>query len=680
MKRIGITIVILAMLLTVIGPMSAVSAVTNSDYINALVKSVQFYDGNKCGPNAASDNVFSWRGACHTTDGSDVGVNLTGGFHDAGDHVKFGLPQGYAAAILGWSLYEYGDIFTQAGNKTKTLSTLKYFTDYFLKSKVSSTKFYYQVGDGDADHTYWGAPELQTGSRPTKCYADPSKPASDVLGITSAALSIMYLNYKSVDATYANQCLQAAKDLYTLGKTYQGKGDGQSFYASHSYWDDLAFAAAWLYQIEGNSTYLTEIDSYLSHTDEFGANVFSNKWTMCWDDMYMAVFVKMAQLTGLQKYKDAVAYNFNYWTTQLTTTPGGLKYLNNWGVLRYAAAESMIALLYYGQSSDVAYKNFAKTQIDYILGANPRSISYEIGFGSTWPTHPHHRAANGYTYANGDNAKPAKYLLTGALVGGPDQSDKYLDDVNQYQYTEVAIDYNAGFVGALAGMTKYFGNGTTPPPTATPTPVTSTATPTPVTTGEPTVSPTPPTPTPTPTVGPTNTPTPTPTVGPTNTPTPTPTAGPTNTPAPGGIKVQFFNSNTATSTNTLYPNFKLVNSGTTSVNLSDVKMRYYFTVDTAQPLNLACDWASAGSSNITSTFVTIAKTNADRYVEIGFTTSAGTLAAGASSEIKARIYKSDWSNFTQTNDYSFDATSTNYVDGTKVTGWLAGTLKWGTEP
>jgi hypothetical protein len=199
------------------------------------------------------------------------------------------------------------------------------------------------------------------------------------------------------------------------------------------------------------------------------------------------------------------------------------------------------------------------------------------------------------------------------------------------------------------------------------------------------ITPTPtPTPTPaataTPTLAATATPTPTPS-GTTATPAPTATPTPTgSTPAPGGIKVQFFNGNTASSTNTIYPNFNVVNTGTSAINLSDVKVRYFFTNDGTQANSYACDYSTAGAGNVTGTFTTIAKTNADRYLEVGFTSAAGTLAAGASAEVKGRIWKSDWSNFTQTNDYSFNATATNYVDWTTTTGYIAGALKWGTEP
>jgi len=451
MKKIITIVLTMSLLLSSVFTAANVAA-AGSDYSTALKYSIYFYDGNKCGPDVTVDNVFDWRGACHTKDGSVVGVDLNGGYHDAGDHVKFNLPQAYAASILGWSLYEYKDVFDSTGNKNKMLSTLKYFTDYLLKCHPDANTYYYQVGDGQIDHTYWGAPETQSGERAVPYVANASSAASEVCALTSSALTLMYLNYKDIDSSYANKCLKAAKELYSMAKGNLGKYKEGAFYQSNGYWDDLSWAAAWLYVVEGNSSYMSEINGYLSNNTFLGESPFQNKWTMCWDDMYMAVFCKMAELTGEQKYKDAMEYNLNYWMNTLTTTPGGLKYLSNWGVLRYASAECLLALQYYKQTGDEKYKTFAQSQIDYALGKNPENMSYLIGYGSKYPVHPHHRAANGYTYAGGENTKPAKYTLTGALVGGPDTGDAYKDDVNQYQYTEVAIDYNAAFVGAVAGL------------------------------------------------------------------------------------------------------------------------------------------------------------------------------------------------------------------------------------
>jgi len=98
MRKIAVLLITLTFLVTTLFSMSFSSAAASHDYATALKYSILFYDANKCGPDAAVDNVFSWRGPCHTTDGSEIGLDLTGGYHDAGDHVKFGLPQAYAAA------------------------------------------------------------------------------------------------------------------------------------------------------------------------------------------------------------------------------------------------------------------------------------------------------------------------------------------------------------------------------------------------------------------------------------------------------------------------------------------------------------------------------------------------------------------------------------------------------
>ena len=100
------------------------------NYAKALQYSIYFYDGNMCGTQVTENNRYQWRGNCHTYDaqvplqpmGTDeVGTNLSqsfidqyrdildpdgdgyvdvsGGFHDAGDHVKFGMPENYAAIM-----------------------------------------------------------------------------------------------------------------------------------------------------------------------------------------------------------------------------------------------------------------------------------------------------------------------------------------------------------------------------------------------------------------------------------------------------------------------------------------------------------------------------------------------------------------------------------------------------
>ncbi|MFC4305280.1 X2-like carbohydrate binding domain-containing protein [Cohnella boryungensis] len=150
----------------------------------------------------------------------------------------------------------------------------------------------------------------------------------------------------------------------------------------------------------------------------------------------------------------------------------------------------------------------------------------------------------------------------------------------------------------------------------------------------------------------------------------------------GSFKIQMYSGNTDASSNTIAPRVKIVNMGTTALDLSTVKLRYYYTIDANKTQAFWCDWSHVGSSNVTGTFVTMPtpKTGADTYFEIGFTSAAGTLAPSAAAEIQIRIARTDWSNYTQTGDYSFSPTGSSYVDWTKMTGYASGTLQWGVEP
>ena len=112
-------------------------------------------------------------------------VDLTGGWHDAGDHVKFGLPGSYSAATLGWGYYEFRDAYEKTGQNDHIETILRYFNDYlmkctFLDSNGDVIAHCYQVGDGDIDHAYWNAPELDEMDRPAY-FLTADKPQTDAL-------------------------------------------------------------------------------------------------------------------------------------------------------------------------------------------------------------------------------------------------------------------------------------------------------------------------------------------------------------------------------------------------------------------------------------------------------------------------------------------------------------------
>jgi hypothetical protein len=513
----------------------------------ALQESLYFYDAEKSGPaRTLGQQPLEWRGdsepsdgkvplisSAHTVAGTNLStafinqwssvldpnktgfLDLSGGFHDAGDHVKFGLPQAYAAAELGWGVLEFKDAFVATGSYTHAMSELRWFSDYFLRSTFldpatgNVIAFNYMVGNGTIDHTYWGPPELQNATtypRPAE-FAWSGAPGSDVSAEAAAALTIEYFNTLSSDPTYAAKCLAAAKALYQFGVTYRGLGNGDGFYTSSGDEDHLAWAAAWLYQATNTASYLNDIigkDSsgnytgYLKKIIAGPQDNWQNIWVQSWDSVWSGVFAKLAVLTkGVvsaaenAKYQYYFRWNLEYWTggqvkhqdttdtTFLKPTPAGFGVINTWGSARYNAAAQFSALVFrHDNPTDpeaTPLTDWALSQMNYLMGNNPLKTSYIVGFapsGYSDVSHPHHRAAHGSMTNNMGDPVNDKHVLWGGLVGGPDASDGHTDVTTDFVGNEVALDYEAGFVGSLAGLFDYYGSGQsnvawTPTPEAT---------------------------------------------------------------------------------------------------------------------------------------------------------------------------------------------------------------------
>nr|WSW71637.1 glycoside hydrolase family 6 protein [Streptomyces sp. NBC_00995] len=148
----------------------------------------------------------------------------------------------------------------------------------------------------------------------------------------------------------------------------------------------------------------------------------------------------------------------------------------------------------------------------------------------------------------------------------------------------------------------------------------------------------------------------------------------------GALKVQYKNTDSSVTDNQIRMGLQVVNTGTTAVDLSTVKLRYWFTPEAgSSTFGTSCDWAVIGCGNLTHSVKTNGSTaGASHYLEVSF--GSGTLAAGASTgEIQMRLNKSDWSNFNEADDYS-RSTSTSYADASKIGVYVTGALAWGTAP
>ncbi|KAJ6302027.1 hypothetical protein OIU77_016183 [Salix suchowensis] len=407
-------------------------------------------------------------------------MDLVGGYYDAGDNVKFGFPMAFTITMLSWSTIEFSSQLKARNELSNALDAIKWGTDYFIKAHPQPHVLYGQVGDGDSDHSCWERPEDMTTPRPS-FKIDDHHPGADLAAETAAALAAASIAFSSSNPAYSTQLLfEFAHDHPGL---YHDSIPAAKFYASSGYEDELLWAAAWLHRATNDEIYL----DYLGASTNTGGI----RTSFSWDDKFLGAQLLVAKLvlegkvpdTGTWGQYKSQAEEFICSCIQkggknVKKTPGGLLWFLEWDGLQYVATASLVAAAYGNylsanhasihcagvtvQPADLYH--LAQSQIDYILGSNPKGMSYMVGFGSNYPTQPHHRGASivtikkdpkpvtcqeGYqVWFNRDAPNPN--VLVGAIVGGPDEHDGYIDSRSDYQLGEPATVTVAPLVGVLA--------------------------------------------------------------------------------------------------------------------------------------------------------------------------------------------------------------------------------------
>ncbi|KAI5433683.1 endoglucanase 11 [Lathyrus oleraceus] len=464
------------------------------DYGDALSKSLLYFEAQRSGRLPYNQRV-TWRDHSALIDGLEQGVDLVGGYYDAGDHVKFGLPMAFTVTMLSWGAIEYLQEIEDAGELEHTLEAIKWGTDYFIKAHTSPNVLWAEVGDGDTDHYCWQRPEDMTTSR-RAFKIDENNPGSDLAGETSAAMAAASILFKKTNPHYSHLLLHHAQQLFEFGDKYRGKYDAsvgvvKSYYASVSgYMDELLWAATWLYKA-------TDKEEYLEYVIKNGNLFGGTGWSITeftWDVKYAGLQLLASQFLSqakhkkhsdiLEQYRSKAEYyicsclNKNMNGSNVERTPAGLLYIRQWNNMQHVSTASFLLTTYSdflkntnqnltcheGTVDHEEILTFAKSQIDYILGSNPMNMSYLVGFGPSYPKRVHHRGASIMSYKENkgfigctqgyDNwygsEDPNPNVLVGALVGGPDWKDDFEDKRNNFMQTEACTYNTAPLVGLFA--------------------------------------------------------------------------------------------------------------------------------------------------------------------------------------------------------------------------------------
>ena len=429
------------------------------NYAEVLQKSLTFYYGQVSGKKPEW-NTFNWKSDCCLKDGQDVGLDLTGGYFDCGDHVMFGLPGSYTLYSLALSGLHYQKEYEQIGEWTKFLNILKRGTDFWIKAHPEPFVLYGQIGNGELDHSWWGPPEFMQMQRPAY-QINITHPGSDLAASVSTTLALTSIIYRNINTTYSNILLQHATDLFDFANKYRGLYhksivDATSFYTSSGYEDELILGSLAMYWATNDTKY--------SKFAIQNSRVLVQKtltWAHCWDDASYSSVYLLWKLLKDKEAENCLNIHFNYWLDNIPRTPGGLAWLTGWGSLRYPTATSFLMLMYIDSSDNIdplfksRCEKFALTQMNYILGMNPLNTSYLNGFGNKYFEHAHHRGAHGSW--NNSMFSPSKNRNRNyALIGGPALDDSFSDDIVNFGQTECCMDMQVGLVGTSIALVKRF--------------------------------------------------------------------------------------------------------------------------------------------------------------------------------------------------------------------------------
>ncbi|XP_050235617.1 endoglucanase 17 [Mercurialis annua] len=462
------------------------------NYKDALTKSILFFEGQRSGKLPSNQRV-KWRRDSGLSDGSAMHVDLVGGYYDAGDNVKFGFPMAFTTTMLSWSVIEFGGLMK--GELQNAKQAVRWGTDYLLKATVHPDTIYVQVGDANKDHACWERPEDMDTDR-SVFKIDKNTPGTEVAAETAAALAAASLVFKKSDPTYSKLLIKRAIRVFQFADKYRGPySNGLKkivcpFYCDYSgYEDELLWGAAWLHKATKNPIYLNYIQI---NGQTLGAAQFDN--TFGWDNKHVGARILLSKAFLVQKvpalhdYKDH-ADNFicsiipgaHFSSAQYT--PGGLLFKMDDSNMQYVTSTSFLLLTYAKyliQARKVVncggtiitpnrLRNIAKRQVDYLLGDNPLKMSYMVGYGPKYPQRIHHRGSSlpsigvhpakiqcsaGFSIMKSQSPNPN--ILVGAVVGGPDEHDRFPDERSDYEQSEPATYINSPLVGALAYLAHSF--------------------------------------------------------------------------------------------------------------------------------------------------------------------------------------------------------------------------------
>ncbi len=474
------------------GETSPVFAVHSNVYAQLQPALLAFFNIQRCGTNEALHHGPCHLNARRISGGPQDGQlrDVTGGWHDAGDYLKFMLEEAGATLMMLQAWRENpaacpdGDTNGVPDVLDEALIGARWIRDMW---DPTNQVFYFQETSTNPDHHYWRLPEgddLHANPAVSNrvIYACETNKGANVAGMAAAALAEAAMAWGATNASFhapalSADLLSAATGLYAFGSA-RTNPQPRTFNAFETNWKDyMGVAATLLYE----ATLQTQ---YLAHARQYAAELSTNFFYF--NSIYGLDAMLHYRLAQVDTSHWAVATNYLHtdvsWYEQQGLASSFRECMDEmqWGSMEVMAGKAVEAFWYERLTGYSSFRDVvAEDMLHYLLGNNPWGVSFVAGLGTRWAHDQHHQISDllGVDVTGSMNEGPitrSSYNAEGITLADPDEYADfqaawavYHDDLEDYTSNEPIIAGNgmglalaAWFVGTPIHPPDYSTNVT----------------------------------------------------------------------------------------------------------------------------------------------------------------------------------------------------------------------------
>lgn len=257
-------------------------AISDNVYDDTFVDVVKMFYLQRCGEELTPDYAGDYAHAsCHDTKaviyGTDKKIDVSGGWHDAGDYGRYVVPGAKAAADLMLAYEKKPEVFTdntgipESGNGiSDVLDEARYELEWILKMQnTDNGGAYHKVTCKAFPGTV--RPEDETGELVV------APVSNTAIGDFAAVMALASRIYKDTDKAFSDQCQNAAEKAFSYLKAHASdpgftnpKEITTGEYGDGNCQDEYFWAAAELYKATGKKEYASEAKAAFEQQGSYG--------------------------------------------------------------------------------------------------------------------------------------------------------------------------------------------------------------------------------------------------------------------------------------------------------------------------------------------------------------------------------------------------------------------------